>query len=232
MHMGFDEFRKAFESWAQRELRDDRPKYVHAFEAQRSTDLTDLDAAILAARPFQGAPLKWASLLTRTLDVDMARDRLRLATDLCGSETPDEDFSLGVWVNYTTDAWWLAAMALIDRFDKLAVAICRRFVTDTVKQKQEIQSLRSAWKDWRDRIKKIRDSVAHGGGPVEALEEDRLWEVHLALRIDGFDELVQQFHESSAGKQTEWHHRLSSATGALLGALDGWSDQLMASAFP
>jgi len=229
--MGFDEFRRSLENWGQQRLEDERPKYVNAFRAELVAS-KDLESATRQARSSLGEPLSWIVLLTRAMDVEIGRRQLFLAVQVVGHPAPSDDVTPGAWAVYQANMWWVSAAGLLERVEKLAVATCRRLISDKGDRTRVSDHLIDDIGAWRDRIKNVRDAVAHGGGPVEAMEADRLWEVHLVLGVDGFEEVVKSYFEFCMGKQSRWHSILSAATSQLSKDMDVWFDYLTSEAMP
>ncbi len=230
--MGFDEFRRKLELWGQQQLKAERPAYVSALKAQIAAQPTDLESARGNALAFAGKPLSWTCLLTQCLDVELARDRVKLAASLCGETPPGSDVVPGAWVVYHMDAWYLAAAGLLERIEKLMIAGCRKLIKEKAHRDATSRTLKLAIRKRRDQIKSLRDAVAHGGGYVEELDSLRLWEVHLALGFDGFSEIVDAFHGRCEGYQAKWHVMVSTVTSQLILESDSWFDQLAEDALP
>ncbi len=228
--MGFDEFRRGLEKWTQQQLNAERPAYVSAFRAEVVFS-ANLPSARHKAEPFLGKALSWMPLLTRTLDVEMARDRLKLATFLSGTDPPDESIERGLWVVHQSEVWVICASGLLERIHRLVVSTCRMLISDPVRREKTVNLLKSEIGKQKGRVKDMRDAVAHGGGHVETLEAKRLWEVHLILGVDGFRDVINKFHESCADKQSSWHIGFSDVTSQLLLDADTWFDQLAKEVF-
>jgi hypothetical protein len=229
--MGFDEFRHGLETWGQQQLNVERPAYVGAFKAELIRS-ANLESAMNAAEPFLDKPLSWAHLLTCALDVEMARDKLKFATVLSGANPPDQNIPRGVWVVHQADLWSLCASAFLERIDKLVFSTCRKMIKDPARRKKVVDSLKDAIEKQKGHIKILRDRVAHGGGgPVEAMESERLWEVHLVLEVDGFRDVINNFHEYCADRQSGWHDGFSDVTLKLIADADTWFDQLAKDVF-
>jgi hypothetical protein len=205
----FDRFRNNLRQAAARALECAHPEYVAAFQKALS-QTGDFSKALDAVKdiPRDRGFAKWRPLLTATLDVEVTRNRLRNSLNLLKT-VPDAEvldrFSMhpGEWVDCHWTAWTFWVDALLERVKKLVKEAVRALVRPSNVQWKDIEnSLLRSIDSFSESTGKVRNPLAHGGGAVEAVEEERLWEGLVLLR-GSFD--IRQLFESQLEYHATWY---------------------------
>ncbi len=219
--------RKIYEA-ARNALLATNPKYVDIFLRRFEETSGDLDQVIDETRPLlvvEGFK-KWTDLLTAILDVELATDKVKrslqfLARDVAGS--PEDT---GAWAVYHVDHWILQMDALLERLDKLVAKVFRQIIKSKDPDWQNKQGiLRGDIKKLKGEIAKRRDPLAHGGGEVEGIQKDQLWEPMLVQEV--FDvAIVQEYYQRVGPRRQLWHSHLKKSTIYVLATTEAIAERL------
>ena len=235
----FRAFRHHLEEWALGQLEATNRPYVATFARRITQTPHDLAQVIAETAPLLGPPTTWPHLLTALLDVELYFDRCRRAVWFLGF-TPAAPQAApthpGAWLLYHIDTWHVVACALLERIRTLISLTCRtvirpkspRFKIIEAQLVAEVQNLKKFIEDQRDRI-------AHGGGSVEALERDKLWEPYLVVRrvfgsTDTID-IIGNYYDGAIRYQTSWHSRAQRFTTWIFAFSEVWLRRLTEEAF-
>lgn len=227
---GFDRFRNALQEAAARALERTHPEYVDTFqEVLRQTG--DLSKALHAVEniPTGRGFAKWQPILTAILDTELAMDKVRSALKLLKVIPPVEvldafSMSEGAWIDYHLDAWFFRMDGLLEREKKLVSRVVRALVKPTNAQWKYIENtLLNSIKGLSEITGKVRDPLAHGGGAVEAIEEERLWQMAVLLR---FHPDIRQLLDARVQYHDKWYEGLRQASIQALAEIERVSEEL------
>ena len=231
------EFKQNLIAKAKESLVKTNRNYVTAFE--RSTVEGKDPETILAEtqrylQSGHGLSKTWCELLEATLDLELAMDKVRRALWFLEVMPPGiaERWNVGGWTIYHVDFWTFEMAALLNRLEKLIKQTCRKLLKPSNPnwRKTEDTLMASVHKMQED-IGKFRNPLAHGGGPVEALALEQLWEPFVLTGVD-FEEVVNRHYQSMAGFRQVWHDRLETVTTTTLAATNAILQELDKYAFP
>lgn len=230
-------FRRKLLEWAKNELQKENPGYIEAF-SQRLAETGDLDRAIKETKPLLGAPPDWYPLLTAMADTEMVLDKVQRAVWFLAVAPPSRAGELwhpGAWAVYHVDHWTFEIYALMEGMNKLIKRTVRHLIRPDNPQWRDVENrLVASVTKIRDSIAKVRDPLAHGyGGGVTGIEEERLWEPHLAVAPKGEVDLVQARYQSiqDGGYQQKWYERLRQGTALVIAAMESIFKDLSKEAF-
>jgi hypothetical protein len=152
------------------------PRYGDVF---RRTIHKGFDAAANAAQPFvQKAPPWWYKLLTGLLSVGLAMDEVNTALVLMRSHRAEGPGD-GRLLDYHEHHWFLQTQALLEKSISLIKRVYRTLVKrlDPTSFKDRMDGTIEPLNGLRDALANVRNPIVHPvGGPITAVEEDRLWE--------------------------------------------------------
>lgn len=234
------EFKRNLIAKAREELERINPAFVQAFQ-KGVADGEALERVIETTRPVLGTKAharwdRWSKLLTAALDVEFAMDQVRRSLWLLEA-TPqgapnNRRYDPGAWIVYHVDHWIFEMHAFLERLEKLVKLTCRSLVRPMNLRWPEIEKeLMSPIAKIKKDIGKMRHPLAHGGGPVEAIEEEQLWEGFVLLHLEDFSSVVSGRYEKSAAFQQRWHQFLRKRTVTVLAAADAIFTKLNEYAF-
>ena len=141
--------------------------------------------------------------------------RVRSALKLHGTRVDEGVLSRwsmneGSWVDYQHAAWTLFMDGLLERLNKLLKQACRELVKPFRSDWQGVENgLCSSVTGALSHLGKMRDPIAHGGGPIGALAEERLLEMTVVLGV-WYDPLY--LLEKQRDSQAKWQGRMHEAT--------------------
>lgn len=168
------------------------PQYVDAF---RRTIHEGLEPAMNAARPFLGKQPWWYELLTGLLSVELAMGEVKTALSLMRSHRGQgrED---GLLLDYHRNHWTFQIHSLLEKSDHLVKRVYRTLVKrlDPDGFGEKMGRATARLEKLRERYAAVRNPMVHPiGGPVTAIEEDRLWEIHVLIGGTAADAIGGQY---------------------------------------
>jgi len=182
----------------------------------------------LALRAVEGIPTdpgfsKWRPLITAAHDIQLAEHQIRCALGLLKAIPPEETLeshhmSRGAWIYYHVTTWTFWMDALLERAKRLVKQGVRVLVRPSEPGWKALQAeLLAPLESLSELVGKLRDPLAHGGGAIEALAEEHLWEaiVLLSAPVD-FNQVFQpmtKHHET-------WYERLHKMSEAALATVE------------
>jgi len=230
--VGLKLFRNSLYKVAARSLWEKHPQYAKTL-IQTLAETGDLSQALNAVKtiPTDVGFAKWRPLLTATFDTELAINQVKTALDLLAIIPPrrivipkDILISEGAWVCYHMNAWIFLMDALLERTRKLISRAVRLLIRPRNLNYQGIENdilkpINELSKDLRDRM---RNALAHGGWPVEAVTEEELWEgmVLIATLTNRYELFSNQIFEPMSKYHTRWHQQLDKKSGIVLIEID------------
>jgi len=239
-----ERFRNNLYKAAFKALKQKHPEYVDAFtkplKDMIKTNPSKAGEAIKEAyKAVENIPTdtgfaKWRPLLTATLDVELAMNRLSIALNLLG-RIPEEKFlneysiTEGDWVAYHLSSCIVLMKAVIEKEQELVKKLMRKFLKPANGSYEEIKkTLLKKLNIMNNDIAPQRKQYLHGGikgADLEVLEKERHWEADVTLGI-GSRELVNHINASYVEYQSRWHRLLSEHVLKLFGEIERVSKEL------
>lgn len=174
---------------AYRCLQNEYPSYVTTFQSEFAKGGVDQAAAAVKGIEIGGKFKTWEKLLEGILDIEITITHLRGSLAMLGMR-PDDKFlvacsmNTGSWLDYHYRMYFFTMYGLIDRSEKLLTQSVRALVKPNEKQWPNVQkSLLAPLHDLKDRVGKIRNPLAHTGGPLEGIAEEGLWPIVTVLIV-------------------------------------------------
>ena len=138
--------------------------------------------------PLPGGRLgeEWHNTLESILDLYATIQALELTTNLIGSGSVDPDeFPIGVMVDYHLANWWPTAQSVVEKTGVSLKNVLRRTGLPKKTSRPLEDALMSDLDKMQIELEKRRDPDLHGGpgNLFEAITEDGLWEMGVALRM-------------------------------------------------
>ena len=226
----FDALRAAIQRAAAIKLERKHPECVASFRHvldQTGDTAKALDA--VKGIPMSGEFVAFERLLTATLDTELAMDKLISALNLFKTVPPRElldewSMSEGALIDYNYSAWVFWMDALLERVKKLVSQAVRTLVRP---HNPRFKDIERALLNSVDRLSSItghvRNPLAHGGGAVQALEEERLWVTYALL--GAHTDISELYHPLVEYRDT-WHQRLRHASTLALAEIERVSSEL------
>ncbi|MDP2731207.1 MAG: hypothetical protein Q8O55_12110 [Dehalococcoidales bacterium] len=197
------------------------PEYVYEFiEAGSRGELPSvLLPTVVSMNPqFQ----KWRSICTDLMDVEYHKHRLTVCLSLMNLKNPSS-VSEGEWLDYQFSYWAVLTQGLISKFEKLSKSIYRKFPTPDSSEtslKGTLQNLH----EYHTRLKKVRDPVAHPGGPVRIVGQDEHLGPYIVFRGE-FQ--MSTLMDSLTGFYSSWTTRAFRFSNMVLEEIDHISKSLV-----
>lgn len=227
-----DILRNSIQKAALRDLQREHPDYVAAVRTAVART-KDINQAIESAKdiPTDKGFGRWRPLFEGALDVELAKDKLRTALRLLEKNPPNEVLdayflNAGAWTDYHMDVgiFWLDA--LLERVRKLVRRVVRELIRPGNDEWKSVESdllkivLRAS-----ERVGKVRDPLAHGGGPVEGLSSERIWELGCVLGLPPL-EVSPDLLVSTEEYRNRWHEGLRNTSVIVLAAVEQTFEKL------
>ncbi len=192
------------------------PDFVSTFSQvlEATQDPDQAHAAVASIATDQGFA-RWRPLLVSLYDVELQMARVRSALKLHGTRAEASILTMwtmneGSWVDYHQAAWTLYIDGMLERVRKLLRQSCRGLIRPFSQDWRATEKrLCSVPDDLLGRLASMRDPIAHGGGPVEALAQERLIEGQAVLGI-WFDALY--LLEKQRDSQSKWQEHMHKFT--------------------
>jgi hypothetical protein len=221
--VGFDSLRRNIISSATRDLENTAPEYVSTF--RKSLPTKGYEQSLIAVKGIAiGSSFnKWRDICTGLLDVELAMHQL--TTSLCLLKAPAPAYlTVGEWVIYHHDVWAIRTQGLLSRFEKLALKVVRKLVETSNPNFTILENyIRVEVRKLKDKVGKVRDPIAHGGGPIEALRNEGLIEPTLLI---GGQVNMKDVFEPMASYQQKWHRKAYDTSILILAEIDRLSEKL------
>jgi len=220
---GFDSLRRNIISSATGNLESIAPEYVDAFRKSLRAkgyeqSLNEVKGIKIGSR-FN----KWRDIYTRLLDVEVAIHQLKTSLSLLKAPAPSH-LTVGEWVIYHHDAWAIWVQGLLNRFEKLAIKVVRELVETSNPNFMSLEAdTRVAIRNLKNQVGKVRDPIAHGGGPIEVLQGEGLLEPILLI---GGQLNMKDVFEPMASYQQKWHQKSYAISIRILEEIDKLSERL------
>lgn len=230
----FESFRLKLSEWATRRFEQDNPDYVQHFKRRLSETRGDLNLVLAETRPMLRGPRRWRKLLSTLLDVEQTMDKVRRSVWFIGSSPAPSRSRIsdpGAWLIYHVDSWYLHTYGLLDRMQKMITLTCRHVVQPRSRGEKIKAALIADVKKMKGVIKDTRDAVAHGGGSVEALEEQDLWEPYVVIGPESWLNITSSFYENVAGRRKRWHSFIERSAVQVFATCEAWFAKLNKEAF-
>ncbi len=225
----FERFRLKLTAWARSQLEMDNRPYMETFTAMLSETGGDFNKVSEETRSLLKGPRTWRKLLTALLDVEQTIDKVRRSVWFIGRIPQPADSNIsdpGAWLVYHVDAWHIHTYGLLDRMKRIITLTCRH----VVRPRENADELKARLLDDVEKMKAVvsrtRHSVAHGGGSVEALEEDDLWEPYVMIGPDAWLNITSSYYEGVALRQTKWHDGFKRSSVQVLAMSEAWFGEL------
>ena len=237
----FKALRLAVEAWARSILEESNPDYVETFRRRLAEPGCDVEKVLAETRELLEPAAAWHDVMTALFDVEYWMDRCRQAVQYIGFAPRGGGRTAhpGVWLAYHTDSWHLFAYGLLDRIRKLITAVCRQVIRDG-KEDAKWKIVETALVGDIDKLKAViegtRNSIAHGGGIVEALKEDKLLEPYIVLGGDEADassaiDIFASYYDGIAPHQARWHAGVHQSTVRIFAVSEALFKKLRQEAF-
>jgi len=220
---GFDSLRQNIISSAARHLESIAPEYVDAF--RKSLQAKGYEQSLNEVKGIKvGSSFnKWREIYTRLLDVELAMHQLKTSLRLLKAPAPSY-LTLGEWVIYHHDAWAIWAQGLLNRFEKLALKVVRKLVKTSNPNFTILDNyIGVEIRKLKDEVGKLRDPIAHGGGRIEAPQEEGLLEPILLI---GGQLNMKDVFEPMASYQQKWHKKSYAISIRILEGIDKLSERI------
>lgn len=220
---GFDSLRHNIISSATKNLENIAPEYVSAFRKSSQTNSWEQSLIEVKGIEIGSGFNKWRDIYTRLLDVEMAIHQLKTSLSLLKAPPPSY-LTVGEWVIYHHDAWAIWVQGLLSRFEKLALKVVRELAETSDPNIRSVENdIRVAIGNLKKEVGEVRDPVAHGGGPIEALQEERLLEPILLI---GGQLNMKDVFKPMASYQQKWHQKSYDTSILILAVIDKLSETL------
>jgi len=133
---------------------------------------------------------KWRKISVDLLDVELQNLRIKNSLKLINIPS-GLVFNDGEWLDYHFSYWAVLLQGLFSKYEKLYKCVERKLLKPSLKT--EMKSLYSKIDDYHNRLKTLRDPVAHPGGFVEVIGQDEHIGTYIILgaKIDVGDMLNQ-----------------------------------------
>ena len=220
---GFDSLRRNIISSATGNLERIAPEYVDAF--RKSLQAKGYEQSLNEVKGIKiGSRFnKWRDIYTRLLDVEVAIHQLKTSLSLLKAPAPSH-LTVGEWVIYHHDAWVIWVQGLLNRFEKLAIKVVRELVETSNPNFMSLEAdTRVAIRNLKNQVGKVRDPIAHGGGPIEVLQGEGLLEPILLI---GGQLNMKDVFEPMASYQQKWHQKSYAISIRILEEIDKLSERL------
>ena len=220
---GFDSLRQNIISSAARNLESIAPEYVSIFKKSLPTKGYAQSVMEVKGIKISSSFNRWRDVYTRLLDVELAMHQLNNSLRLLKSPPPSY-LTLGEWVIYHHDAWAIILQGLLNRFEKLAIKVARELVETSNPNFMGLEAdIRVAIRNPKNQVAKVRDPIAHGGGPIEVLQGEGLLEPILLI---GGQLNMKDVFEPMASYQQKWHQKSYAISIRILEEIDKLSERL------
>ena len=221
---GFEKLHRSIIGSAANTLEKLAPEHIEGFRETLQQGKGP-EAGLDALSGIQAAPQfnKWRKLFIDLIDVQLQIHRVKNSLVLL-SAPAIPPLNQGEWVEYHFDAWAILMQGLLYRVEKLTKDVVRELVRPTnfkwkIVETETLQKVRN----FKSRVKVIRDPIAHTGGAVEAITNGHRLESYVL--IGGYVDM-KDLLEPMAGYQREWHQRLSYFTALVFTEIDALSERL------
>lgn len=221
---GFEKLRSSIMESAVTDLKKLAPEYVKAFRVALAQS-KDPEQALNAMSGMQTSHQfkKWRKMCVDLIDVDLQMHRLKNNLVLINSSAMPP-LGQGEWVEYHYDAWAILMQGLLYRVEKFTKDIVRELIRPANMEWKTIETTTlQKVDDFRKRVKKIRDPIAHTGGAVEAIIDGYLLEMYVL--IGGYGD-IKHLLEPMAAYQHKWYRRLSYFSSLVFNEIDTLSERL------
>lgn len=220
---GFDSLRQNIISSATINLESIAPEYVDVF--RKSLQAKGYEQSLNEVKGIKiGSRFnKWQDIYTRLLDVEVAIHQLKTSLSLMKTPAPSY-ITMGEWVVYHLDAWAIRLQGLLSRFERLAIKLVRELVKSSNPNFMSLENnIKVDIRNLKNQVGKVRDPIAHGGGPIEALQEEGLLEPILLI---GGQLNMKDVFEPMASYQQKWYHKSYAISIRILEEIDKLSERL------
>jgi hypothetical protein len=231
---GFEGFRQCVLDRAREAVLKRNPTYARTL-AQMVQDGIDVDEMLRALQPLlRGDEIReWRPLLEMAERCRDCARAARAAVRLFNAAPPDEylqasGVTLGEWTHYHFSSWSIEMHALLERVEELVKRTCRTFLRRQDPSWQVTQDfLLTKVAVMRKALEGVRVRHAHGFGYFDAIEEEKLWELHVVAFPDidvaawGMAQEVQF--------RPRWGKLFDKMTAGALAEIDTTFDRLTAS---
>lgn len=237
----FKALRLAVEAWARSILEESNPNYVETLRRRLTEPRPDVERVLAETRELLEPDAPWHDVLTALFDVEYWMDRCRQAVQYIGAAPRGRGRTAdpGVWLSYHVDTWHLVAYGLLDRIRTLITAVCRHVMRDD-EEVPNWKIIETALVGDIDEIKAViagtRNSIAHGGGIVEALKEGQLLEPYIVLGGEEPDassaiDIFASYYDGIAPRQGTWHAGFQDVTTRIFAISEALFNKLRQEAF-
>jgi len=230
----FEIFRLNLSAWAKERLEEDNRAYVQAFTRRLAETGGDFNLVLAETRPMLKGSRSWRKLLTALLDIEQTMDKVRRSVWFIGSTPAPSPSSIsdpGAWLIYHVDSWYLHTYGLLERMQKMMTLTCRHVVQPRSRGEPLKAALIADVSKMKGVIKGTRHAVAHGGGTVEALEEQDLWEPYVIIGPDAWLNITSSYYGNMAGRRAKWHDLIERSAVQVIATCEAWFGKLNAEAF-
>lgn len=230
----FEAFRLKLSEWALARLEADNKDYAERFRRRLSETGGDLDGVLVETRPLLKGPRAWRKVLTALLDVEQSMDKVRRSVSFAGSTPQPSGSQLshpGAWLLYHLDSWYLQTYGLLERLGKMTTLTCRHVIRPKEKGEKIRANLVEEVRKMKDVISKTRHAIAHGGGSVEALEEDDLWEPYVLIGPEAWLNITTSYYDGVTHRQPAWYKAIRESTVQVFAVSEAWFGRLTRETF-
>ena len=197
------------------------PEYVYDFiQAGSKGNLPSfqLPSSVSKNPQFQ----KWRSICVDLMDVEYQKHRLLVCLQLLNLKNPSS-ISKGEWLEHQFSHWAILTQGLVSKFEKLSKSTYRKFPT-TCSSESDLKYMLQNLHQYHIRLKRVRDPVAHPGGPVEIVGQDENLGPYIVFRGE-YD--ISSLMDSLTNFYSSWTSRATEFTNIVLGEIDHVSKSLV-----
>lgn len=123
---------------------------------------------------------KWRSICIDLMDFELHKHRLLVCLNLLTLKNPPS-ISEGEWLDHQFSYWAVLTQGLISKFEKLCTSTYRKFPTPCSSEIDLKERLRKLH-EYHTSLKRIRDPLAHPGGPVNIVGQDEYLGPYIVFR--------------------------------------------------
>jgi len=197
------------------------PKYVYGFiEADSRGGLPSCPLPSVVSRNPQFQ--KWRSICVDLMDVEFHKHRLLVCLNLLNLKNPSS-ISEGEWLDHQFSYWAVLTQGLISKFEKLCKNTYRKFPTPCSSETDLKKRLRKLH-EYHTRLKRLRDPLAHPGGPVNIIGQDEYLGPYIVFRGE-YD--VSSMMGGMTNFYSSWVSRAYKFTNIVLVEIDQVSKSLV-----
>lgn len=197
------------------------PEYVYGFiEAGSRGELPSYPMPSVVSRNPQFQ--KWRSICVDLMDVEFHKHRLLVCLNLLNLKNPSS-ISEGEWLDHQFSYWAVLTQGLISKFEKLCKSTYRKFPTPRSSETDLKEMLRKLH-EYHTRLKRLRDPLAHPGGPVNIVGQDEHLGPYIVFQGE-FD--TSSMMDGMTDFYSSWTSRASQFTNIVLVEIDQVSKSLV-----